>query len=121
MSENPVIIEIIFFGLLAFSVLMPIGIYAYMMWKQSISRPIVVTLGLALLVISAIDLFLLRHLAGMSERSLSAIHGSFFASEFSVALYVLPLLSAGLGVNVISHVLIRHLMEAETKFDREHQ
>ncbi len=80
MSENPVFIELLFFSLLIFSIILPICIYGYLMWKKSISRVTVLILGLILIVISGIDLFLLRHLTGMSEES------RVFASEFSVAL-----------------------------------
>ena len=33
---------------------------------------------------------------------------------------VLPVVFGGIGVNLISHVLLRHLTEAEGRFDREH-
>jgi hypothetical protein len=42
-----------------------------------------------------------------------------FVSEVSVALYLLPLLFAGVGMNLISHILISHLEDAEKRFDRE--
>ena len=40
-----------------------------------------------------------------------------FASEISVALYLLPVIFAGVGVNVISHVLVSHLIGAEKAYD----
>jgi hypothetical protein len=43
----------------------------------------------------------------------------FFASEISVALYLLPVIFASTGTNLISHILIRHLTEAERRFERE--
>jgi len=39
-----------------------------------------------------------------------------FVSEVRVALYLLPALFAGLGINVISHVLTTHLVAAEKRF-----
>jgi hypothetical protein len=44
-----------------------------------------------------------------------------FSSELSMALYLLPAVFAGIGVNLLSHVLIGHLNEAEQKFDQEHR
>lgn len=44
-----------------------------------------------------------------------------FASELSIALYLLPAVLAGIGINVVSHILIHHLLDAEKRFDREHQ
>ncbi len=41
--------------------------------------------------------------------------------ESSVALYLLLLMFAGVGVNMISHVLIEHLKGAERRFDKDHK
>lgn len=89
------------------------------MLKKAISRLTVLLLGIILIVISGIDVFLLQHMTRAAETSLSASN-MFFAHEFSVALYLLPLLFAGIGVNMFSHILITHLVDAEKKFDREH-
>jgi len=43
-----------------------------------------------------------------------------FSSELLVALYLLPALYAGTGINLISHILVTHLAKAERKFDVEH-
>ncbi len=111
-----VFIQIDFLALIIFSFLLPIGIYAYMMWKKAISRITVLLLGIILIIISGIDVFLLQHLTRTAETS-PASSNMFFAHEFSVALYILPLLFAGIGVNMISHILIAHLTDAEKKFD----
>lgn len=41
----------------------------------------------------------------------------YFASEVALALYLLPMVLAGIGVNLVSHVLVHHLAEAERRFD----
>jgi hypothetical protein len=92
-----------------------------MMWKKVISRVVVLFLGVILIVVSGIDVFLLRRLAAMAKSSPSLYDDMLFSSEVSVALYLLPLLFAGVGMNIISHVLISHLSDAESRFDREHQ
>jgi hypothetical protein len=54
-------------------------------------------------------------------RSMSSLaDDKIFNSEFSIALYLLPVLYAGVGTNLISHVLISHLKGAEQAFDEEH-
>ncbi len=113
-------VQIDFLALIIFSFLLPVGIYAYMMWKKSISRIAVLLLGIILIVISGIDVSLLQHLTRTAETS-PTLSNMFFAHEFSVALYLLPLLFAGIGVNMISHILIAHLTDAEKKFDSEHR
>lgn len=100
-------IQIDFLALIIFSFLLPVGIYAYMMWKKAISRIAVLLLGIILIVISGVDVFLLQHLTRTAETS-PASSNMFFAHEFSVALYLLPLLFAGIGVNMISHILMTH-------------
>jgi glycopeptide antibiotics resistance protein len=119
-SES-VFIEGDFFALIIFSILLPIGIYIYMIWKKSISRTTVLLLGIILIAISGIDVFLLQRLTAMAKTTPSLVDDIFFASESSVALYLLPLLFAGIGVNLISHILISHLGDAERRFDREHR
>ena len=43
-----------------------------------------------------------------------------FLSEVSLALYLLPAMFGGIGINVISHVLIDHLLDAEKRFRDSH-
>ena len=119
-SES-VFIEGDFIALIVFSILLPVGIYIYMMWKKAISRTIVLLLDIILIAISGIDVFLLQRLAALAKTSPSLFDDIIFASEISVALYLLPLLFAGIGMNLISHILISHLGAAEKRFDREHR
>ncbi len=119
MSES-VFFELEFVLLVIFSLILPIGIYAYMMRKKAISRKTVLLLGITLIVIAGVDLFLLQQLKGFAQSSRSLIDDVFFVSELSIALYLLPALFAGIGINMISHVLVNHLVDAERRFDREH-
>src|ERR1039458_7998552 len=97
-SES-VFIEGDFIALIVFSILLPVGIYIYMMWKKAISRTVVLLLSIILIAISG---FLLERLTAMAKTSASLFDDIFFASEMSVALYLLPLLFAGIGMNLIS-------------------
>ncbi len=116
-----VFIEMYFVALLLFSLFLPGGIYVYLMRQRAVSRPTVFFLGIVLIVISGIDIFLLQHLADIAKLSFSSMDRMFLGHEFSVVLYLLPLLFAGVGVNIVSHVLITHLVEAEAQFDKDHQ
>ncbi len=119
MTES-ILIEGYFVAVLLFSLFLPGGIYVYLMRKRAISRQTVLFLGVVLIVISGIDIFLLQHLADIAKISFSSMDRMFLGHEFSVVLYLLPLLFAGVGVNIVSHVLITHLVEAETQFDKDH-
>ncbi len=118
MGES-VFVEVEFFALIFFSLILPVSIYGFMMWKKVISRKTVLLFGAILIAISGVDIFLMQRLAGMAKTSSSLIDDRIFASEISVALYLLPVLFAGIGVNLISHVLTSHLVDAERQFDRE--
>lgn len=77
--------------------------------------------AVTLVVISGINVFLLQRLAEMAKLSPSLLDNKFFASEISVALYLLPAIFAGIGVNMMPHILMSHLVEAEKRFDCEHR
>ncbi|MDR3391556.1 MAG: hypothetical protein P4L77_07440 [Sulfuriferula sp.] len=106
------------FLVILFSFLIPGAIYVAMVVKHSISRKTVLLLGLALIGLAGIDAVLLQHLANEAAHTSTIWDDRLFASELSVALYLLPLVSAGIGVNIVSHLLITHLAEAERNFDR---
>lgn len=119
--KNSAFVEVEFLMLIVFSLVLPVSIYGYMMWKRSISRKTVLLFGVILIVIAGVDIFLLRSLAALAKSSPSLVDDIFFRSELSVALYLMPAVFAGIGVNMMSHILIRHLTDAEREFDREHR
>jgi hypothetical protein len=115
-----VFLEKEFIALIAFSIACPIFIYFAIWHKRSISRTTVVLFGVALIVMAGLDVFFLRILSDMAKHTLSSIDKALFSSEISVALYLLPALYAGTGINLISHILISHLTLAEKNFDKTH-
>ena len=117
--SNSVFVEAEFFLLIVLSLVLPVSIYGYMMWKQAISRKTVLAFSIVLLTISGLNVLLLRILAVAAKNSLSLLDDQIFLSEMTVALYLLPAIFAGVGVNMLSHILISHLTEAERKFDQD--
>lgn len=115
-----VFVELRFWVLVVFSVVLPAGIYGLLLATRSISRVAVLGFGVALVLISGVDVYLLQSLAAVAKSTPSLADDAVFISELSIALYILPVLFGGIGVNLISHVLLRHLTEAEKRFDREH-
>lgn len=108
-----------FILLVLFAFIIPACIYGYMMWKKAISRRSVLVFGILLIAISGVSIVLLQRLGGIAKSSLSGADDQLFSSEVSLALYLLPALFAGIGVNIISHILISHLEKAEKLFDKE--
>lgn len=119
--STTVFAELRFWALVAFSIVIPFGIYGTMLFKRAISRRIVLMFGFMLVAIAGIDVYLLQSLSELAKATPSLADDSIFVSELSIALYLLPAMFAGIGINVVSHVLIRHLVEAERQFDRDHR
>jgi hypothetical protein len=113
--------QIEFILLIFFALIFPVSIFAYMLRKRAISRTSVLFFGVTLVAFGGVSVFLLQRLKTLSLTSLSLIDTRVFASEISFALYLLPVLFAGIGVNLISDVLIRHIAEAEKKCDNDHR
>ena len=118
-AATHVFLEIEFLTLVTFSLILPVGIYWFLLKRPSISRFSVIGLAIVLIVIAGIDVCLLQVMADMSKATSSVLDDQLFASGLSVALYILPVVFAGLGVNLLSHVLIDHLHRAESRHARE--
>ena len=112
-------LELEFFALVIFSLILPIGIYFYLLTRNKISRHRVTWFGFLMIAMSGVDLYLLQRLREIARVSGSQVDDRVFASEVSIALYLLPAIFAGIGVNVVSHILIDHLKKAEDKFTED--
>lgn len=117
--NDSIFVEKEFVLLVLVSIILPVGIYTFMMLKRALSRPKVLLFGVLLVIISGVNVVLLKRLAAMARVSPSLLDNQVFTSEISLALYLLPALFAGIGINIISHVLIAHLGDAEKQFDRD--
>jgi hypothetical protein len=118
--SQTVFFEATFWLLVLFSFVAPVAIYGVLLRTRSVSAGTVLILALVLIVIAGIDLYLLNRLATMARDSASLVDDAVFLSELRLALFLLPALFAGVGINLISHVLIRHLQKAEARFEAEH-
>jgi hypothetical protein len=112
--------EVSFWLLVALSAVLPVVIYGLLLAKRAISRATVLFFGIALVVIAGVDVYLLQKLATAARQTTSLADDAIFVSEVSLGLYLLPALFGGIGVNLVSHVLVRHLVEAEKRFEQEH-
>lgn len=118
--SQSVFADLRFWLMLAVSVVLPIGIYALLLCKRAIARWTALLLGLTLVAIAGLDVFVLQSLAAASRLTPSLADDAVFFSELSMALYLFPAMFGGIGVNMVSHVLVRHLVEAEARFSAEH-
>ena len=117
--STTVFTEVRFWLLVAFSVVLPFCIYGALLAKRAVSRPTVLLFGFTLLGIAGFDIYLLQSLAAMAKLTSSLADDAVFLSEVSVALYLLPAMFGGIGINLVSHILVKHLVEAEKQFENE--
>lgn len=120
MVPQNVFLEAEFFLLILASFVMPAAIYAFLYLRKSISRVAVIGFAVLLILLSGLDAVLLNLLAHRAKETISAMDDAIFSTEISFALYLLPAVFAGLGVNLLSHVLIGHLQQAERHYDSRH-
>ena len=117
---DSVFVELQFWLLLVFSFILPAAVYGGLLRVRSIARWAVACFGIALVGMAGVDVYLLQILAAKARTTPSLADDNLFVSGLSIALYVLPLMLGGIGVNLISHVLLRHLEDAERRFEQEH-
>lgn len=117
--KTTLFLELDFILLLLASLGAPVAIYAFLFKRRAIARATVLVFACLLIALSGVDVFLLQTLSRLGKDALDSPEGWLFSSELSVALYVLPALFAGVGINLISHVLIDHLVKAEHRFDHD--
>jgi len=115
--SNTVFTQAEFWALIAFSVVLPFLIYWRLLSTRAIAQSSILLLGLALVAIAGVDVYLLQRLAALARHSPSLSDDALFLSELSLALYLLPALFGGIGINLVSHVLLKHLGAAEKRFE----
>ena len=118
--NDSIFVEKEFALLIVVSIILPLALYLFMMMKRALSRGKVLLFGMTLVVIAGANVVLLKRLATMAKLSASLLDNRIFYSEITLALYLVPALFAGIGINIISHVIVRHLEDAEQQFEREH-
>lgn len=104
-----------FYLIVIITFILPIAIYIYLLKKPAIATTHVLAYGFLLVCISTFNVYLLRQLRDIAKASPNLTDDQIFVSELSLALYILPAIFAGIGINIISHVLIRHLERAEKR------
>ncbi len=88
-----------FWALLVCSIILPVGIFVLMTWKRRFSRATLFLIGTLLVFLSGFDAILLQRLSAKAKASANLLDDRIFASEISIALYIIPLILAGIGVN----------------------
>ena len=93
----------------------PSYMYAYVLWKRVLSRRTVLLFGSLLVAKSGVTIYLLQRLAVMARNTSSLLDDRIFDSAFSLVLYFVPILFAGIGAKMLSQVVISYFTETETR------
>jgi hypothetical protein len=116
--NDSLFLEFEFLLLVFSSFVLPLCLYGYMRWEKTVSPKTVFFFGLLLIVFSGVNLVLLPMLKELALNSPSQLDDKIFASAITVALYLVPAVFAGIGINLISHILLAHLKLVEEKFGK---
>ncbi len=107
--ETVVWLRLEFWLLVLSSLALPACIVAHLLRVRDIVRWVLLFYACALILLSGLDIVFLKAVMAAARHSGSLIDDAVFLSEYSLAFYVLPLLSAGVGINLLSFVITQHL------------
>jgi hypothetical protein len=116
--DKAIYLEFEFWGLVGLSLLIPIGVFVWLIRKRKISRIAVSAVGASLVLMSGADFILLQRLAAKARMTPALWDDTVFV-EYSLAFYLLPLIMAGMGINLMSHILHEHVIIAELEYEKE--
>jgi len=105
LRRNP-FVEGEFLVLVVLSVFIAAIIYRALWSQRAVPRSRALFFGLTLIILAGVDMFLLRALTRLARLSPSIFNDVVFDSGLTAALYLLPTLFAGTGINVVSHLVI---------------
>ncbi|MBK4735875.1 hypothetical protein [Noviherbaspirillum pedocola] len=112
-------LEFEFLSLVVVSFVLPMAILIGLSLTRRIARISVLLFGVLLIVLSGIDFVLLQKIAASASHTRELLRDPVLGPALSVAVYILPVVFAGIGTNIVSHVVIEHLTRAEKEFDRK--
>lgn len=116
--NTTVFTHVAFWLLVAFSLVIPSGIYWGLLARRSVAKRTALLLGFVLIALAGVDVYLLQILAEAAKHTSSLADDAVFTSAVSTALYILPAMFAGIGINIVSHILVNHLTAAEKEFEK---
>jgi hypothetical protein len=99
------------FLLLVFSsFILPFALYGYLVFRSRKSPVAVGYFGLILVGLSGLDVGLLRQLRLIAMATPSVLDDRIFASELTVTLYILPVVFAAVGLNLVWHEISQRIV-----------
>jgi len=115
MSDGTVFVQLRFWILVLVSAAIPASIFVTLFVRREFSKKTMLAFGLLLIALAALDIVLLHALKVDARRTASLADDLVFASELSIALYLLPAALGTFGINMVSHVLMHYLKQREER------
>ena len=109
MHPDSILIKAEFWGLVAVSIALPVAVIWHLVRVVRISRALLIGYSITLMGVSGLDAVLIKAIAVLARQTSSLADDKVFLGEYSLALYLLPLISAGVGMNLLTYTITRHL------------
>jgi hypothetical protein len=109
MLIESVLIKFEFWALVLTSLALPVVIIWHLLRIIRISRTVLIAYACMLIALAGLDVVLITYVASLAKATRGIADDQVFRSEYTLALYLLPLISAGVGINLLSFAITQHL------------
>ena len=109
MLTETLLVRFEFWGLVIAAIALPLIVLMALLKSKTIARARLIGCAAFLILLGALDIGLLRSVMVLARSTPGFVDDAVFLSEYSAALYILPYLSAGVGVNLLTHAITHHL------------
>jgi hypothetical protein len=109
MLSDTILVKAEFWALVATSLALPVAIIWHLVRAVRILRRVLIGYSILLMVVSGLDVILIKAIALLARQTSDLADDKVFLSEYSLALYLLPLITVGVGVNLLTYTITRHL------------
>lgn len=109
MLTDTILVKAEFWALVATSLALPVAIIWHLVRAVRILRRVLIGYSILLMVVSGLDVILIKAIAVLARETSGLGDDKVFLSEYSLALYLLPLITVGVGVNLLTYTITRHL------------
>lgn len=107
--SDTVFVRAEFWTLVLLSLALPFGVVVMLLKKTVISRAALIASAALFIALAGVDVGLLQHVKAMARDTPGLGDNAFFLSEYSIALYLLPYIGAGIGINLLTYAITQHL------------
>lgn len=108
--ENSAFLSVQFWTLVIISFVLPCIIFFRFIRKRKCRHAHILLFALLLIALAGTDVLLLRQLESIARKTPDLMDDRVFLSQYSLALYILPLVSGTLGSDLLAYVVTAHII-----------